>query len=500
MKFFTNKSWKKKEENLREEIKAEFIKTKSVVIDGKKIIVTPGPVSKKDNTVDGIPFIQRTLKVLQADFGFDVIPIIRKLAKVNPDMGQALDDFVKLANTGHIIKFDPSVGADQIDIMRKFIKDSAKKWSVGAAGVNGVVNKMFRQAMISGAIATEWVPNMNLDDIEEVRFLYPERIRFVQEKNNRRYVPYQKIKHKPIDNVTMKDLKRLNPNQFKYFALNGDTDVPYGTPPYLPALYPIVTQRKMIDNIDYIVETMGILGYLNASIQKPQMNPNENEDQYKARAKQLLVEFKDRVKEGFRDGINVGFIDDHEFEFTQTAKTATGATDLFNQNELQVASGLKVDAAFMGRPGSTETLITILFTKMLAQLANIQGIIIENLEFGYKLALTLGGHNFKGLSVEFNKSTITDNLKWQQGEEIKIRNLVVKYHYGIIGSEQFADELGYLKPDKSEPRIDINNDDPVGGSVQKQNREKSKDASDKKSRDKSKPQGTVKRQNKLEVV
>ena len=463
-----------------------------MVIDSKKIIVTPGAVSKKDNVVDSIPFIQRSLKVLQPDFEFGVIPIIRKLAKINPDMGQALDDFVKLANTGHIIKFDPSVGADQIDKMRKFIKDSAKNWSVGAAGVSGVVNKMFRQAMISGAIATEWVPNMNLDDIEEVRFLYPERIRFVQEKNNRRYVPYQKIKHKVIGNLGMKDLKRLNPNQFKYFALNGDTDVPYGTPPYLPALYPIVTQRKMIDNIDFIVETMGILGYLNASIEKPQMNPNESEDQYKARAKALLKEFKTSVDDGFKDGINVGFIGDHEFEFTQTAKTATGATDLFSMNELQVASGLKYDPAFMGRPGSTETLITILFTKMLAQLANIQGVIIENLEFGYKLALTLGGFDFKGLSVEFNKSTITDTLKWQQAEEIKIRNLVLKYNYGVIGLEQFADELNYLKPDQKEPRIDINKDDTIDSAVAKEKREKGKDASDRSSRDKKSTQGKVK--------
>src|SRR5690606_29325190 len=101
----------------------------------------------------------------------------------------------------------------------------------------------------------------------------------------------------------------------------------------------------------------------------------------------------------------------------------------------------------------------------------------------------LGGFKFKNLRVQFNRSTITDDLKYQQAEEIKIRNLVVKYHYGQIGMEQFADELGYIKPDQSKPRIDINASDPMGTSIQKKKREDDKNASQRKSNEKEKPQG-----------
>lgn len=470
----------------------EALQRKVLEVEQRPVIVTPGATASRDLPNQSfITAIDAQLKVLPAEYEFDVVPIIRKLVKINPDVSQAFNDTVRLANTGHKIYFDQSVGAEQIDKMREFILNSAKVWHVGAAGINGIVNKMFRQALVGGAIACDWVPNLDLSNIEEVRFVHPERIRFVIDKNYKGYQPYQKIHNLPITSIT-KDLRKLNTNQFKYLALNGDTDLPYGIPPYLAALDAIHTQRFMIDNIKFIIETLGVLGWIDAKIGKPEQVPGESPEAYRTRLVNFLTQFKDRVKQGTRDGISVGFIGDHEYEFQQTTKTAQGVTELFELNELLIASGIGFDAAFLGRPGGSETLITILFTKMLAQLTNLQDIVRENLEFGYKMALTLGGFKFKNLRVQFNRSTITDDLKYQQAEEIKIRNLVVKYHYGQISMEQFADELGYIKPDQNAPRIDINASDPMGTSIQQKKREDDKNASQRKSNEKKKPQGKTK--------
>jgi hypothetical protein len=130
---------------------------------------------------------------------------------------------------------------------------------------------------------------------------------------------------------------------------------------------------------------------------------------------------------------------------------------------------------------------------MIAQLTNIQDVVKDNLEYGYKLALTLGGYKFKNLKVAFNRSTIQDDLKFQQADEIKIRNCVVKYQYGLISLEQMADELGYLKPDEKEPRIDINGEDPIGDASKRKSREDGKNKSDRKGTEKKNPQGKVKR-------
>jgi hypothetical protein len=495
-------AWGNKEKVLKEqldrvkalEVEKEALAKKVIEIEQRQAVITPGASSVRD-TPDNSAFegIQRSLKVLPADYEFQVVEIIRKLVKINPDVQQAYNDTVKLANTGHKIIFDQSVSPDQIDEMRAFLLESAKNWHVGAGGINGIINKMLRQTLVAGAIANEWVPNLKLDNLQEVRFLHPERIRFVVDKNYTGYQPYQTIKHKDIRKITENELKKLNTNQFRYVALNGDTDVPYGTPPYLSVLDAVHTQRHMIDNIKFIVECLGVLGYIDARIAKPTQSPGESEEAYRARLIQFLGQFKDRVRQGLRDGINVGFEGEHSYDFKATAKTAQGVTELFEQNELLISSSLNYDAAFMGRPGASESLITILFTKMLAQLTNIQELVAGNLEYGYKLALTLGGYKFKNLKVAFNRSTITDDLKYQQADEIKIRNLVVKYQYGLISLEQMADELGYIKPDQKEPRIDITQDDPGGDATKKKKKEDDKNKSDKKGTEKKNPQGKVRR-------
>jgi len=87
---------------------------------------------------------------------------------------------------------------------------------------------------------------------------------------------------------------------------------------------------------------------------------------------------------------------------------------------------------------------------------------------------------------------LTDELKFQQAQEIKLRNLIALFQQGIIGQEQFADESGFESPDQPEPR-----EDPKiaqQGVIDKESREADKDASDKKVRDKNNPQGTVKKQ------
>lgn len=501
MKLFYTKKDVEKEKARADELSKQVaeLKRKEIEVNGKKTIVSSMPSSVRETNKDYMRNLQASLRVVDSEFNFEVIPVIRKLSKINPDVNQALNDFVKLANTGHKIKFDKSVNSAELEKARNFLSESSKSWHVGAAGINGIVNKMFYQIQIGGALSTEWIPNMSLDNLEEVRFINPENIRFVVEKRLSSYHPYQKLVNKILTGQGQNNLKRLNTNQYKYIALNGDTDLPYGTPPYIAALKPIETQTSMLENISYIIEMMGILGYVDAKIDKPNQNADESDDAYKKRLTQMLIDYKERIKGGMKDGLTVGFMDDNEVNFNQTTTNASGVKDLFEQNELLVSAGLNYDAIFMGKPGSTETLVTVMFTKMISQLTNIQNIVKENLEFGYKMALRLAGIQFNSLHVEFNKSTVTDTLKFQQAREILVRNLQALYNYGIINLDQMADELGYESADQKEPRVNIEKEDATGDQAKKEKTEKGKDASDKKGRDKKNPQGTVKRQNQMEI-
>src|SRR5690606_4100421 len=100
-----------------------------------------------------------------------------------------------------------------------------------------------------------------------------------------------------------------------------------------------------------------------------------------------------------------------------------GLTDVVNLNELKVSAGLKQDPMLTGKSnGGKETSATILFTKLLAEQVNVQANVKKVLEDLYTLELRLRGYNFKYLKVKFNPSTILDDLKNQQAQEIKIRN------------------------------------------------------------------------------
>jgi len=158
--------------------------------------------------------------------------------------------------------------------------------------------------------------------------------------------------------------------------------------------------------------------------------------------------------------------------------------EIYNQNEVQVANGLKIASQFIGVGGSgAETGINIIFTKMLSQLQNVQKLVAANLKHGYMLELRLAGFNVSNITVEFDPSTITDELKFQQAQEYKVRNVFNKYMAGVIGMQQMADELGYDKPDATEPRGPLNDT-----GAEKEKRQDQNDKSDKKTRDKAKPQ------------
>lgn len=413
----------------------------------------------------------------------EYIPIIRKLSWINEDMGLAVNDMVRLTNTGHKIKFDPKVPAELQAKMRQHLEDKQIEWGDGVDGMNGLINKMVAQIWISGALSNEWVVSNNKDGIKNIALVNPETIHFAWNKRQLRFEPYQKQNYDTGFILTEK-YEKLNENTYRYYAINGDTELPYGIPPFLTALNAISTQSDMTQNIRYIMKQMGLLGFFEALLEKPAQNEGESDAQYIARLQSFLDTSKKEIIEGMSEGVIVGYKADHEFNFNSTTKDLNGVSDLYNQNERSVANGLKFAPEFLGvGQKGTETGLSIVFTKMLSQLTNVQSMIAANLKFGYNLELRLAGFEFENLRVEFNPSTITDDLKNQQAMEIKIRNVIAKYGQGIISQQQSADELGYDKPDAEEPRIL-----PDRQAEMDQKREKDKDASDRKVRDKNKPQ------------
>lgn len=423
--------------------------------------VEPGRVSVPDDGNGSTNLLLTDfVKTVNPSFRVEIIKLIRDLYKVNPDVGKALQDMFQLTNTGHRVEF-PNNTDEEADRMRDHLSESTKRWSNCMAGIDGYVNKMAVQLLVSGALSIEGVPNSKLDGLSTIVFVKPDNIVFKRE-NDGVYQPYQKnLNQTDPDKAFIK----LNTRTYKYVGYMNDTDEPYGIPPFMSALDSLKTQSDMKVNLKHIMENAGMLGFMEALMEKPDIQPNENVPKYQARLDRELKKMKVRLKEGMKDGLVVGYKDDHEFKLNSTTKDMANLDVPWTMNQQSVANGLGINSSIIGvTTANTEGGAGVSLSTLLAQLKNIQRTIGYVLEFLYNLELTLAGFNPKGITITWYPATVSDDVKIQQANQYKVQNLNALYRDGIISLQQYAQAMGYDTPDQAEPRVPI--DKQVGNGKQ----------------------------------
>nr|DAV61479.1 MAG TPA: portal [Caudoviricetes sp.] len=423
--------------------------------------VEPGRISVPDDGNGSTSLVLTDfIKTVNPSFRVEIIKLIRDLYKVNPDVGKALQDMFQLTNTGHRVEF-PNNTDKEADMMRDHLADSTKRWSNCMAGIDGYVNKMAVQLLVSGALSIEGVPNSKLDGLSTIVFVKPDNIVFKRE-NDGVYQPYQKnLNQTDPDKAFIK----LNTRTYKYVGYMNDTDEPYGIPPFMSALDSLKTQSDMKVNLKHIMENAGLLGFMEALMEKPDIQPNENVPKYQARLDRELKKMKVRLKEGMKDGLVVGYKDDHEFKLNSTTKDMANLDVPWTMNQQSVANGLGINSSIIGvTTANTEGGAGVSLSTLLAQLKNIQRTIGYVLEFLYNLELTLAGFNPKGITITWYPATVSDDVKIQQANQYKVQNLNALYRDGIISLQQYAQAMGYDTPDQAEPRVPI--DKQVGNGKQ----------------------------------
>jgi len=455
----------------------------------RDVVVAPqsgGRISEPSYESEVMGVIRKNLQFVKPAFINAAIVYIRKLRIVNEDVGSVINDCIQLTSTQFKIKFDSSVPPDQADKMRRHIRIASKAWNKGSGGMIGLINKLVAQIWISGALSNEWVPRKDLKGLSNCILVNPETITAAYNKRTQDYEFFQE----PQGFSSKGNPVKLNPITYKYIGLNNDTENPIGIPPFLTAINALDTQGSMMVNINHIIDQMGIMGFLECLLDKPNKKENETDPDYENRLTQLLIDTKENLKGGMKDGLTVGFINDHEFNFHSPAKNIGGLADVWNVNQVRVANGLKTDPSFLGVTSSTGTEggLNIVFTKMLSQLKNVQEVLKENLEFGFTLELLLAGYGYQIITIEFHPSTLTDDLKHWQSMEIKHRVAKNMYDDGLYDQDMFADHMGMEKPAQDGPRMEGGSRANISIREDEEKREKDKDTSDRKVRDKNKPQ------------
>jgi hypothetical protein len=209
----------------------------------------------------------------------------------------------------------------------------------------------------------------------------------------------------------------------------------------------------MVDQLKFISEKLGLLGLLQILVKAPVPKPGETADQYRRRADTYLKTVVDRIEGSFKKGIAVGFKDLQEFTVTDTKANPSGFKELFQINEEQIASGVKMDPSMLGRSYSTtETYAGVVMERTLALLTSYQRLVAQALRRGIWLLALLRGINVTKITVEFAESNLVDQKSREEVREKKLKNARGMYDQGLIDQEGVAQEMGIAEPALPGPR------------------------------------------------
>lgn len=455
--------------------------------------IDPGRVSAPDSQMNGMLYTLKDFtQMVNPSFRVEVIQLLRDLYKINPDVSKALQDMFQLTNTGHQVQF-PNNSDKEAEAMGEHLNKVSKTWSNYTAGIYGLINKMVVQCFVGGAISIEAVPNADLSGISTILFIRPDTIVFRRE-NNGVYQPYQHTVGNALR--TGNDYIKLNTQTYKYVGMYNDTDEPYGIPPFMAALDSLKSQADMRVNFKHIMENAGMLGFMEALMEKPDREPNESVTMYESRLDRDLRKLKIRLRDGMKDGLIVGYKDDHEFKLNSTTENMGNIDKPWSMNQQSVANGLGINSSLIGVTASTtEGGAGINLSKLLSQLKDMQMLVSYVLEFIYSLELRLAGFNNKGIKIVWYPATVSDDVKIQQAKQYKVQNLNALYRDGVISLLQYAQEMGYDQPDQNEPRVPIEQQQGNKTMVDEDKRQEDKSKSDRRQRDKASSQPKRKDQN-----
>lgn len=400
----------------------------------KEVVQFGAPVEQKQrqSSTSQITSIMEDLFGINPDIPFEMLDIIEKLIWTTPDLSQTVKRTMQLGNTGHTVFFE-GLSDSQSKAANEELENFSTQIFQPGAGMDSLVNAMFIQLLTKGAISIEAVPNIMLDGIEKVVFVPVKSIRF--KRKDGKLIPIQISSVGEIE---------LNMNQYMYIPLLQKENNPYAIPPFIAAIESVMMQKDSISNIKSIINKFGLLGFIFAQKKVP-TNDGKSHSEFQDYLAKELAKFAESFRQNFKSGAAVGY-DDVELKHYNISNDSRGASDLFQLIEQQVASGIDIDPALLGRTYSTtETYAGVVYAAFLSSLNNMRRLIKRSLEKVYFLHLVMKGYPVKKVRVTFNKDRQLKPLDEANAEKTKTETVILKLDAGLIDPDTAAKELGYEK-------------------------------------------------------
>jgi hypothetical protein len=355
---------------------------------------------------------------------------IVRLAVVNPDLSQAVSNWIALGNPGHdlIIIGDD----DMIQAAERRLNVKARTLARHTAGIDGLINKYLEQVALTGAISSEDVVRLGTDPgVEQVVVVPAAQIIFKRQGGE--YVPYQLADGNEV---------RLNPVTYRYLAYLTIENSPYAKPPMVAALEPVLDQHRMKQNMQYILKKFGLFGLISAAVTPPRQEVGETPNEYRQRVQTYLKDVLKAFKENFNEGLAV-YTDDIKVERTNLTTDARGVQEIFRMNEEQVFSGMGTDPAMHGRTYSTtETYARVVYDLLVRHAESFQRPVKRRIERTYRLDLALAGIPIEDIVVHFHRARSRDPLTEARARQLDWRVIREQVVAGLMDPDTAARELG----------------------------------------------------------
>lgn len=412
--------------------------------------VKGGQQSARSNT-SLLDLIMKNTILESADYPYELLDTLYKLAIYNEDFSYAVDNIAQLGNTPYKIYFNDSLPKSLVKKCLEEISVAEPGWYKG--GIPSLVNDLLCDAVVTGAISAEIVPRKDLRGILKTVTVAAPDIRIFYDRTKKDYIYAQKAYN--AKNAASPGYINLNPITYKYYAYRKLKGNPYAIPPLLAALDAIKLDNDMICGLKNVMARLGIFGFLEVLVNPPRRTPGATDASYYAKCSEYLRnKVQPEVEKGFNKGYIIGFNKTHEFKMhSTTPQNMQGINHLVDLITTRKHAGLKQDPMMLGRNSTTtETLGRVLIAKLGNQVRNFQTLVANYLQDLIHLHLRLKGYPVEFVKVVFDAAMIGDEVKAQTAEGLKIDNLKKLYDAGIISQEQFAQEAGYEEAAEKEPR------------------------------------------------
>lgn len=359
-------------------------------------------------------------RLVDPRFPRSVLLEIEKAVFTNPILSQIHNLVINLANTGHTVE------VETVEVEREELKTEIDTLAQ-ALNMDALVNALFSQIILYGALSAEIVVSPKVDGVERIARVHPATIYFAYDEEKDSWKPYQVVSDKTIE---------LNPYTYQYIPLLTIDGSQYGIPPMLSALSLLETTDALISELQGLAKKLGLLGFLDISFPLLPRSAAETETEYQERARKFLQNTAQDIVENISKGILLHF-DGTQVEFKELSSNTSGLKDVLATMEKWLIEGAKGQPALLGfAEGYTETWATVSLHIFISQLKNYQRLVERFLEYVYKLHLTLRGYSFKDVNVSFAEPPSFQAKVEEEVRKLRAETVIQLYQAGLITQEE----------------------------------------------------------------